>query len=112
MFFYFFFFKQKTAYEIDLCLEFSRVLFRSRRGNQVTVLTADWGIRARMSAAETIQAERGPLGWTRAEDGVTAIYQIGRASCRERGEISGVAGAVEQKREKQTGTGETDKREG
>jgi glycosyltransferase involved in cell wall biosynthesis len=46
----------------------------ARRGNQVTVLTADWGMRARMSAAETIQAERGPLGWTRVEDGVTAIY--------------------------------------
>jgi glycosyltransferase involved in cell wall biosynthesis len=44
------------------------------RGNQVTVLTADWGMRARMSAAGTIQAERGPLGWTRVEDGVTAIY--------------------------------------
>jgi glycosyltransferase involved in cell wall biosynthesis len=44
------------------------------RGNQVTVLTADWGIRASKSAAGTIQAERGPLGWTRVEDGVTAIY--------------------------------------
>ena len=46
----------------------------SGRGNQVTVLTADWGIRARMSAAETNQAERGPFGWTRVEDGTTAIY--------------------------------------
>src|SRR5690242_20909386 len=27
---YFIFFKQKTAYEIDMCLEFRRVLFRSR----------------------------------------------------------------------------------
>src|SRR2546426_6080545 len=27
----FFFFKQKTAYEITRCLEFRRVLFRSRR---------------------------------------------------------------------------------
>jgi glycosyltransferase involved in cell wall biosynthesis len=44
------------------------------RGNQVTVLTADWGIRARMSKSEANRAERGPFGWTRAEDGVTAIY--------------------------------------
>lgn len=46
----------------------------SARGNHVTVLTADWGIRARMSVAEANHAERGPFGWTRVEDGVTAIY--------------------------------------
>jgi glycosyltransferase involved in cell wall biosynthesis len=44
------------------------------RGHQVTVLTADWGVEARMSAAEAANAERGPFGWTRVENGVTAIY--------------------------------------
>jgi hypothetical protein len=44
------------------------------RGHQVTVLTADWGVEARMSAADAANAERGPFGWTRAENGVTAIY--------------------------------------
>src|SRR5215467_14999085 len=31
---FFFFFKQKTAYEITRCLEFRRVLFRSRGGGE------------------------------------------------------------------------------
>jgi len=46
----------------------------TQHGNQVTVLTADWGLEARMSAAEAAGAERSPFGWTRAENGVTAIY--------------------------------------
>jgi glycosyltransferase involved in cell wall biosynthesis len=43
-------------------------------GNQVTVLTADWGIKERRSTEEGPGAVRGPFGWTRAENGVTAIY--------------------------------------
>jgi glycosyltransferase involved in cell wall biosynthesis len=43
-------------------------------GNQVTVLTADWGLEERMSAEEASGAERGPFGWRRVENGVTAIY--------------------------------------
>jgi glycosyltransferase involved in cell wall biosynthesis len=43
-------------------------------GNQVTVLTADWGLEARMSAEEASGAERSPFGWRRVEHGVTAIY--------------------------------------
>jgi glycosyltransferase involved in cell wall biosynthesis len=43
-------------------------------GNEVTVLTPDWGLEARMSAAEASGAERGPFGWKRTENGVTAIY--------------------------------------
>jgi len=45
------------------------------RGNQVTVLTADWGLEERMSAEEASSgAERSPFGWRRIENGVTAIY--------------------------------------
>jgi glycosyltransferase involved in cell wall biosynthesis len=43
-------------------------------GNEVTVLTADWGLEARMSAAKTSGAERSPFGWKSVENGVTAIY--------------------------------------
>jgi glycosyltransferase involved in cell wall biosynthesis len=46
----------------------------AERGNEVTVLTADWGLEARMSTAEASSAERGPFGWRRVENGVTAIY--------------------------------------
>jgi glycosyltransferase involved in cell wall biosynthesis len=44
------------------------------QGNEVTVLTPDWGLEARMSATEASGAERGPFGWKRMENGVTAIY--------------------------------------
>jgi glycosyltransferase involved in cell wall biosynthesis len=43
-------------------------------GNEVTVLTADWGLEARMSAEGVSGAERSPFGWRRSENGVTAIY--------------------------------------
>jgi glycosyltransferase involved in cell wall biosynthesis len=43
-------------------------------GNEVSVLTADWGLEARMSAAKTSGAERSPFGWKSVENGVTAIY--------------------------------------
>jgi glycosyltransferase involved in cell wall biosynthesis len=46
----------------------------AKRGNEVTVLTPDWGLETRMSAAEASSAERGPFGWRRVENGVTAIY--------------------------------------
>jgi glycosyltransferase involved in cell wall biosynthesis len=44
------------------------------RGHDVTVLTADWGLEARMSAGERSGAERVPFGWRLVENGVTAIY--------------------------------------
>jgi glycosyltransferase involved in cell wall biosynthesis len=44
------------------------------RGNQVTVLTADWGLEKRISAEETAGAERSRFGWSRRENGVTSIY--------------------------------------
>jgi len=43
-------------------------------GHEVSVLTADWGVRARMNSDEGFGAERSPFGWTQKENGVTAIY--------------------------------------
>ncbi len=40
----------------------------ARHGHQVTVLTADWGLEARMSVAETARAGRSPFGWTRDDE--------------------------------------------
>jgi glycosyltransferase involved in cell wall biosynthesis len=45
----------------------------SRRGHQVTVLTADWGLEPHL-AAEAAGAERSPFGWRREANGVQAIY--------------------------------------
>ena len=46
-----------------------------RRGHQVTVLTADWGLEKRaQSPEEKIAAERSPFGWRRTANGVEAIY--------------------------------------
>lgn len=46
----------------------------AQRGNQVTVLTADWGLEERLGAAKMPDAERSPFGWRQIESGVTAIY--------------------------------------
>ena len=43
-------------------------------GHPVTALTADWGLEVRLKASEISGAERGPFGWSHAENGVTAIY--------------------------------------
>jgi glycosyltransferase involved in cell wall biosynthesis len=45
----------------------------SRRAHQVTVLTADWGLEARMGG-DTTGAERSPFGWRHEVNGVQAIY--------------------------------------
>ncbi len=46
-----------------------------RRGHQVTVLTADWGLERRLQTPEEkITAERSPFGWRRNENGVQSIY--------------------------------------
>jgi glycosyltransferase involved in cell wall biosynthesis len=45
-----------------------------KHGNQVTVLTADWGLEERSSAETALGAERSSFGWKRVENGVTAIY--------------------------------------
>src|SRR5260370_24532997 len=47
----------------------------ARRGHQVTVLTADWGVEKRLqNQEEKMTAERSPFGWRRNENGVQAIY--------------------------------------
>ena len=47
----------------------------AKRGHQVTVLTADWGLKSRASAAEVqSSAERSAWGWGLAESGIEAIY--------------------------------------
>ncbi len=47
----------------------------ARRGHQVTVLTADWGLEKRLQTQEEkITTERSPFGWRRNEKGVQAIY--------------------------------------
>ena len=47
----------------------------ARRGHQVTVLTADWGLERRLqSTEEKNSAERSPFGWRRRENGVEAVY--------------------------------------
>jgi glycosyltransferase involved in cell wall biosynthesis len=47
----------------------------ARRGHQVTVLTADWGLEKRLQGQEEkITAERSPFGWRREENGVQTVY--------------------------------------
>jgi glycosyltransferase involved in cell wall biosynthesis len=47
----------------------------ARRGHEVTVLTADWGLEVRLGGEiESGVADRSPFGWRRQEDGVKAIY--------------------------------------
>ena len=47
----------------------------ARRGHQVTVVTADWGLEKRLQTQEEkITAGRSPFGWRREENGVQAIY--------------------------------------
>jgi glycosyltransferase involved in cell wall biosynthesis len=46
----------------------------AQHGNQVTVLTADWGFEKRISPEDASGSERSPFGWGRTENGVTAIY--------------------------------------
>src|SRR4051794_41982400 len=81
----FFFFKQKTAYEMDGRLEFRRVLFRSRDRH------------LRVGGLEHRLGDHGQLR--------AVGHEIGRASCRERGEISGGAGSLKKKKEKEKGRG-------
>jgi glycosyltransferase involved in cell wall biosynthesis len=47
----------------------------ARRGHQVTVLTADWGLERRFpGGVEPSGTARSPFGWRRDENGVQAIY--------------------------------------
>jgi glycosyltransferase involved in cell wall biosynthesis len=47
----------------------------ARRGHQVTVLTADWGLETRFPGGEPpAVTTRSPFGWRHDEDGVQSIY--------------------------------------
>jgi hypothetical protein len=52
----------------------------ARHGHEVTVLTADWGVRARMGtvkrsgATEAFGGEPSPFGWSCVDSGVTTTY--------------------------------------
>jgi len=47
----------------------------AKRGHHVTVLTADWGLKSRASAAAAeSDAQRSPWGWQLEESGIEAIY--------------------------------------
>jgi glycosyltransferase involved in cell wall biosynthesis len=47
----------------------------ARRGHEVTVLTADWGVEKKMQVpGANITGERSPFGWRLRENGVQAIY--------------------------------------
>src|SRR5690606_39943008 len=104
---FFFFFKQKTAYEIFTRLEFRRVLFRSVAagaagdadagavrdgrfgdGRELQVVVA--GLRQRLRQRVRLQRLEQHAG----------RREIGRASCRERVEISVVGGLLRKKEEK------------
>ena len=55
----------------------------TKRGHQVTVLTADWGLTSRASAAAVgNSAERSALGWRLEESGIEAIYLPSRLHYR------------------------------
>src|SRR5947207_13080388 len=64
-------FKHKTAYEITVCLEFRRVLFRSCRPSPA-VLEQSWGATGTGDSSHPYY-------------GSVFAVKIGRASCRERG---------------------------
>src|SRR5882724_13526262 len=74
----FFFFKQKTAYEMPKGLEFRRVLFRSGA--------------ARRPRSRDARASGSP------GDEPVDADQVGRASCRERVEIAVVAVSLKKKK--------------
>lgn len=46
----------------------------AKRGHEVTVVTADWGLEKRRAELEGSQPERSPLGWSHTEGGITAVY--------------------------------------
>src|SRR3954466_8811820 len=76
---YVFFFKQKPAYEIIVCLEFRRVLFRSAQDCAPLDTTA-----------QRVRSAAGDLGLSEAANG--------RAACRGREEISVGAPPLKKKR--------------
>src|SRR4051812_49525496 len=106
----FFFFKQKTAYEIDMCLEFRRVLFRSTKSHVDPSAESAGSARSRWrswsastSGGGDLLALRAPPGprvrpqHPACDDRGRSAGQIGRASCRERVENAGGGRALKKK---------------
>src|SRR5204863_941969 len=92
-----FVFEQKTPYDVSTCLEFRRVLFRSRHlaaaadGDAVQRAVDVAGRRRnRAGAAQRAAVDDGVLQVERAGGGVD--LEIGRASCREREWVAGGGG--------------------
>src|SRR5437762_14232786 len=79
-----FFFKQKTTYEIHRWLEFRRVLFRSQAREAITGDFLEGLSREAFRIAHDVSSYSFP--------------EIGRASCRERVEISVVVVPLKNKR--------------
>src|SRR5437773_12511780 len=71
------FFKQKTAYEIVMCLEFRRVLFRSKGSKMRAASSTDPACPPRRPRASSSPSA------ARTAPGPCAAWEIGRASCRE-----------------------------
>jgi glycosyltransferase involved in cell wall biosynthesis len=46
----------------------------ARRGHEVTVLTADWGLEERFQGVQPAGTARSPFGWRQERNGVQAIY--------------------------------------
>src|SRR5207244_5271545 len=93
----FFFYKHKTAYDMIWSLEFRRVLFRSVRDHAIEVeqqgfdhtassIIARGSVRFVEQFHRVTHSGREPAG---SEAGPELHHEIGRASCRERGELCG-----------------------
>src|SRR5699024_11351860 len=96
-----FFFQQKAAYDLETCLEFRRVVFRTQQPPARTLPEAHMvalagGHQADWLAAGTYDKAVGislfTLQFTHKIEENTDVEQIGRASCREKGVIGGVEG--------------------
>src|SRR5205807_7395721 len=95
---FFFFVKQKTAYEIGLGIP-AEPLFRSYSiviGSKLITLNASGGIQGDVLATDNNTVGMGDAGIKSAIQG----SKIGRASCRERVEIWGYAVLSEKMRKK------------
>src|SRR5437773_9979467 len=104
-----FFVKQKTAYEVVMWLEFRRVLFRSAGdggGARAAIRLQHVAIDGDGALAERLEVRHRP---ERAADqpldllGAPAL-QIGRASCRDRVQVSARAVRIQEGRSTQVAT--------
>src|SRR4051794_1018026 len=93
----FFFFKQKTAYEIGLGIP-AEPLFRSCVYAQETLTFSSASVRTSVFPARTRKVNaNNSAALTGRSTPLIMFSEIGRASCRERVEISVVAGSLKKK---------------